>query len=238
MKTYRHVFFDLDHTLWDFKTNSRVVFEQMYHEYLLPVDPQLPVERALDRYEYWNASLWKELRDGRKTKEEVRQMRFRLLLEEALPHLNPANRSRLSEQMEVDFVRRTPRQQGLMPGAAEVVAALSEKYPLHIITNGFPESQVVKMECSGLKPFFKTVTTSEEVGAYKPAFAVFEAALQAAGASPEESILIGDGWEADVLGAAAAGMDQVFYNPERALPSTAYRPTHEVHHLRSLLDIL
>jgi putative hydrolase of the HAD superfamily len=165
-------------------------------------------------------------------------MRFRLLLEEALPHMAHADRSSLSELMEVDFIRRTPRQQGLMPGAAEVVAALSEKYPLHIITNGFPESQVVKMECSGLKPFFKTVTTSEEVGAYKPAGVVFEAALQAAGASPESSILIGDGWEADVLGAAAAGMDQVYYNPERVLPPTAYRPTHEVNHLRSLLDIL
>jgi putative hydrolase of the HAD superfamily len=238
MKTYRHVFFDLDHTLWDFKSNSRLVFEQMYREYLVPEDPQLPVERALDRYEFLNASLWKELREGRRTKEEVRQLRFRLLLEEALPHLAHGERINLSEQMEVDFVRRTPRQKGLMPGAAHVVLALSQKYPLHIITNGFPESQVVKMECSGLKPFFKTVTTPEEVGAYKPAPVVFEAALQAAGAFPESSILIGDGWEADVLGAAAAGMDQVYYNPERVLPSTSYRPTHEVHHLRSLLDIL
>jgi putative hydrolase of the HAD superfamily len=137
-----------------------------------------------------------------------------------------------------EYIEYLPKFNYLFDGAIEILDYLKPKYNLHIITNGFPESQVVKMECSGLKPFFKTVTTSEEVGAYKPAPVVFEAALQAAGASPESSILIGDGWEADVLGAAAAGMDQVYYNPERVLPSTSYRPTHEVHHLRSLLDIL
>ncbi len=229
-RRYTHLLFDLDHTLWDFEGNSRRVFRYLFEAHIAPLGAQLHPDRALDRYESINSELWNALRKGECTKEEVRRLRFERLLQEALPHVAQPERSELSTFLEVDFVQRTPRETGLMPGALKAVQWVSRRYSLHIITNGFPESQHTKVACSGLAPYFESVTTSEEVGAYKPAPEVFAAALAKAGAEPEKTLVLGDGWEADVLGAAAFGMDQVYYNPGKENVPTGHMPTAVLHH--------
>lgn len=235
---YTHLFFDLDHTLWDFESNSRAVFHELFRLRLEPYDPQMSVHRAQDRYESINADLWSDLRRGAITKADVRRLRFELLLQEVLPHVESDRRRIVSELLEVEFVQQTPQQKRLMPGAAEAVQRLHGRYSLHIITNGFPESQYTKLKYSGLEKYFDSMTTSEEVGAYKPAGAIFEAALQTAGADSTRSLVLGDGWEADILGAAAAGMDQVFYNPGRTVLPAGHRPTAVIHHWDELDRIL
>lgn len=237
-RRYTHLLFDLDHTLWDFEGNSRRVFRNLFEAHIAPLESQLDPDRALDRYESINAELWNALRRGECTKAEVRTLRFERLLKEALPHLRQEQRKELSSFLEVDFVQRTPRETGLMPGALKAIQWASSRYSLHIITNGFPESQHTKVACSGLAPYFETVTTSEEVGAYKPAPEVFAAALTKAGAEPEKTLVLGDGWEADILGAAAYGMDQVYYNPGKVNVPKGHVPTAVLHHWDELAPFL
>lgn len=237
-RRYTHLLFDLDHTLWDFEGNSRRVFRNLFEAHIAPLEAQLDPDRALDRYESINAELWNALRKGECTKAEVRTLRFERLLQEALPHVRQEQCRELSSFLEVDFVQRTPRETGLMPGALQAVQWASSHYSLHIITNGFPESQHTKVACSGLAPYFETVTTSEEVGAYKPAPEVFAAALAKAGAEPEKTLVLGDGWEADILGAAAYGMDQVYYNPGKVNVPKGHVPTAVLHHWDELAPFL
>jgi putative hydrolase of the HAD superfamily len=237
-RRYTHLLFDLDHTLWDFEGNSRRVFRNLFEAHIAPLEAQLDPDRALDRYESINAELWNALRKGECTKAEVRTLRFERLLQEALPHVRQEQRRELSSFLEVDFVQRTPRETGLMPGALQAVQWASSHYSLHIITNGFPESQHTKVACSGLAPYFETVTTSEEVGAYKPAPEVFAAALAKASAEPEKTLVLGDGWEADILGAAAYGMDQVYYNPGKVNVPKGHVPTAVLHHWDELAPFL
>lgn len=238
LRRYTHLLFDLDHTLWDFEGNSRRVFRNLFEAHIAPLEAQLDPDRALDRYESINAELWNALRRGECTKAEVRTLRFERLLNEALPHVRQEQRRELSSFLEVDFVQRTPRETGLMPGALKAIQWASSHFSLHIITNGFPESQHTKVACSGLAPYFETVTTSEEVGAYKPAPEVFAAALAKAGAEPERTLVLGDGWEADVLGAAAFGMDQVYYNPGKVTVPNGHVPTAVLHHWDELAPFL
>ena len=237
-RRYTHLLFDLDHTLWDFEGNSRRVFRNLFEAHIAPLEAQLDPDRALDRYESINAELWNALRRGECTKAEVRTLRFERLLKEALPHVRQEQRRELSSFLEVDFVQRTPRETGLMPGVLKAIQWASSHFSLHIITNGFPESQHTKVACSGLAPYFETVTTSEEVGAYKPAPEVFEAALAKAGAEPEKTLVLGDGWEADILGAAAFGIDQVYYNPGKVNIPNGHVPTAVLHHWDELAPFL
>ena len=235
---YKHIFFDLDHTLWDFVSNSRSVLEALHKEKIVPRDPLSSVETFIDTYERHNTALWESLREGKITKSDVRWQRFQRLLAAHCAHWPLADRMELAHYLEEDFVQRTPREKRLMPGAQELVSALHGKVKLHIVTNGFEESQWIKMEYSGLQPFFDTMTTSERVGAYKPHPSVFEAALLAAGTVAPESLFVGDGWEADILGAAGIGMDQVYYNPHKTMLPMGHCPTGVVHHLLELLPMV
>ena len=89
---------------------------------------------------------------------------------------------------------------------------LNLNYNLHIITNGFKEVQHGKLVNSKINTYFKTVTNSEMVGVKKPNPKIFDFALQVANANAEQSIMIGDNYEADVLGAINIGMDAIFFD--------------------------
>lgn len=228
---YQHIFFDLDHTLWDFDANAKETLLELYDTYELKrrgIDSAL---EFIDVYTEYNHKLWRDYHNGVITKEELRASRFKMafehfgLKEENIPH-----------QFEVDYVNICPTKTNLFPGAHEVLTALKAKYSLHIITNGFLESQQMKMQRTGLDQYFDEIFVSEVIGLYKPDIALFQHALRSTNAHAEISLMVGDSLEADILGARNAGIDQVFFNPYDQ--EHEHEITYEIKDLRELLHIL
>ncbi len=198
------VFFDLDHTLWDFDRNSALAFERVFSSHKISII--LP--EFLKIYEPINFDYWKLYREDRVSKQELRRGRFR---DAFVPFGIRYNEDEL-DALATSYIDELPKDNHLLEGAMEILEYLALKYRLHIITNGFAEVQSLKLENSGISHYFKTVTTSEEVGLKKPHPRVFETALSKANAHPSASIMIGDTFEADIMGAEKIGMSSLFYN--------------------------
>ena len=225
---YKHVFFDLDRTLWDFDAAAEVAFERIYEQYNLK---SLGIPSAHEFHEVYhplNEQLWVLYRADKITKEDLNRTRFLKPLEHYGIH-DVALADHLSE----DYVYWSPRIVRLVPGTMELLDYLKPKYHLHLITNGFQEVQHTKLSGSGMEPYFETLTVSEEVGVKKPNPEIFLYALNKAHATAEESLMIGDEMTVDIDGARAAGIDTVFFNPKGE--TVEGERTFEV---RSLLDIL
>lgn len=230
-KTYRHLFFDLDRTLWDFDAAAEVAFERIYEQYHLK---ELGIPNAHDFHEVYhplNEKLWELYRADQITKDDLNRTRFLKPLEHYGIH-DVALADHLSE----DYVYWSPRIVRLVPGAMELLEYLKPKYHLHLITNGFEEVQHTKLSGSGMEPYFETLTVSEEVGVKKPNPEIFLYALKKAGATAEESLMIGDEMAVDIDGARAAGMDQIFFNPSGQHDSGDR--TFEVRHLLDIKTLL
>lgn len=211
MAKYKHIFFDLDRTLWDLNTNAHEALQEVYAEIGLKDKGIDDFEGFYKAYQYHNDKLWEDYRQGRIVKERLRTLRFKLALED----FNISSNS-LAEQMGQLYVLRSPSKSKLVPHAKEVLDYLQEKkYQLHIITNGFSEVQDVKMKNSGIYSYFKRIITSEAAGVNKPDAKIFRYALKAANAGAGESLMIGDHLEVDIVGAREAGIDQVYFNPEK-----------------------
>jgi putative hydrolase of the HAD superfamily len=218
-----HIFFDLDHTIWDFDRNAEETLMELFEHYNLPSLGLQSPQNFIQTYTENNHFLWAEYHLGKITKEELRSERFKktFLQLGVQPELVP-------HEFEQDYVRISPTKTNLFEGSEKVLAYLQEKYSLHIISNGFKETTLTKMALSGLNPYFKNVIISEDVGVNKPDKAVFEYALNKAGATKEESIMIGDSLEADIRGAQNFGMRAIFFNPlNRDKPEdVAWQITH------------
>ncbi|MFC7358096.1 YjjG family noncanonical pyrimidine nucleotidase [Jejudonia soesokkakensis] len=209
----KHIFFDLDHTLWDFDRNSALAFKRVFLKHHI----ELEIEKFLEAYEPINFSYWKEFREERVTKEQLRRGR----LTDTFKMFNKEYSLEMIDVLAHSYIEELPFDNHLFSGTVEVLQYLSEKYTLHIITNGFEEVQHLKLKNSKIDHFFETVTTSEEVGVKKPNPKVFQRALEKAAALSHESVMIGDTFEADILGAEAIGMQTIFYNYRKeTLPET------------------
>lgn len=232
MKPYKHIFFDLDHTLWDFDTNSRKALELIYAEEKL-AERGIPVFGNFhNRYMPINDRYWAKYHNNIVTKEQLRIGRFRDTLKE-FGVVDDA----LAERMAQAYLDYSPRMTHLFSDAIEVLNYLQQKYKMHLITNGFAEVQWIKVENSGLKPFFEHIIISEEVGTQKPDKQIFEIAMQRAGTYCDECIMIGDNYNTDIVGARNAGMDQVYFNPKKK--NSKYQPvTFEINTLTELKAIL
>lgn len=230
MSRYQHLFFDLDHTLWDFRGNSRETLAELVDTHRL-VDRGIPdAEAFIAVYEEINHALWTQHGSGRMPKEVLRVLRFR----SALQHFGITD-GRLPGVLSEEYLDICPRKQGLMPGAAELLHGLEDRFKLHIITNGFEETQAMKLRSCGLDRHFDLVLTSERAGAAKPSTAIFDEALRRSGASAGQSLMIGDNVEADMQGARNAGWDHVHYTAETEPDLLA---TYRVAHLAELSGIL
>mgnify|MGYP006268118551 CR=1 FL=1 len=230
MKTYTHLFFDLDHTLWDFDTNARTTLAALYEEFGLQ-QWGATSEAFISTFFVVLHELWDAYNRNQITKEGLREQRF-VRIGERLTGKRPAP----MPELEAAYVRRCSRQGVLMPYTDEVLNYLRRAgYRLHILTNGFRESQRVKLESAGIAGFFETVTTSECTGEKKPHPAIFQHALQQAQATTEEVILIGDNPETDLRGAYGVKWDSVFYNPDKKVSAAPF--THEVRCLSALRGI-
>jgi putative hydrolase of the HAD superfamily len=201
----KHVFFDLDHTLWDFETNSEKAYAKCFNLYQINTDFDI----FMSKYRPINEKYWKWYREEKVTKEELKYGR----LKEVFDAVNHPVSDDLINKLAEDYLKFLPEFNQLFDGTFEVLDYLKEKYSLHIITNGFEEIQAHKMKQSGLNRYFDQLITSESVGVKKPNPKVFYYALEKANAKAQESMMIGDSLEADVLGALAIGLDAIHFEP-------------------------
>lgn len=205
---YKHLFFDLDRTLWDFETNSLDTLEEIFNEYELGRIEGCTLDSFVAKYKRHNAELWDAYRKGQLTKDVLRSERFRRTLLDF-----GVDADELARQIGYFYIQRSPEKTALFPYTIEMLKTLSELYTLHIITNGFEEVQHVKLDKSDLRRYFDHVITSEMAGVKKPEIAIFEYALVTTGAATNESLMIGDDLPVDLLGAKHAGIDQAYFNP-------------------------
>jgi putative hydrolase of the HAD superfamily len=225
----KHIFFDLDHTIWDFDKNAQETLHELYLQYKLEELGLASAEAFISTYTENNHSLWADYHVGKITRETLRAERFSRTFIQLGVHPE-----RIPQQFEDDYVRITPTKTNLFLGSEKVLAYLQKKYSLHIISNGFKESTLTKMEVSGLNPYFTNVIISEDVGINKPDKAIFEYALDKAKALKHESIMIGDSIEADIRGAQGFGMKAIYFNPlNKELPEDVQ---WQISHLEELLN--
>ncbi len=231
MKTYKHLFFDLDHTLWDFEANSRQTLQELYIKMNLAQRGVDDFDRFHKNYLVHNDKLWDRYRKGYIKVDELRWKRMWLTLLDF-----KIGNEALAREMGVLFLDSLPTRKLLFPHTVEVLEYLAgKKYALHLITNGFENTQHSKLKNSGLDKFFKEIITSEGSNSLKPQKAIFDYALQRAGANIDESIMLGDDLEVDIAGARNAGLDQVYVNHLNIAPSI--QPTYSVRSLKELEDI-
>ena len=231
MNRYQHLFFDLDHTLWDYNRNVQESLQELFDLYRLP---ELGVATINDFYNAFttvNFDLWKLFNGGEIDKENLRKERFKRIFE----HLG-ANAFSIPLDIEDEFIRRTSSKPHLFPHSTETLTYLQGKYELHIITNGFNESQAMKMSASGLTSYFDLIVTSDTMGHRKPDKRIFEYAMDKLDTDPSACLMIGDNPDSDILGAQNAGMDQVLFNPLN-IPC-ALTPTYTIASLQELREFL
>jgi putative hydrolase of the HAD superfamily len=208
MKLYKHLFFDLDHTIWDFDKNAEETLHELFITYQLKELGLHSADVFIETYTRNNHQLWADYHLGNISKQTLRETRFKkTFLDLGLsPEVIPL-------QFEDDYVSLCPTKTNLFPDARETLEYLYQKYPLHLISNGFLESTEMKIGKTDLKKYFVNIIISEVIGVNKPDKAIFEHALNLAGAEKESSVMIGDSIEADIRGALNFGMDAIYFNP-------------------------
>jgi len=229
---YKHLFFDLDHTIWDFDANARVTLQQLHIDLNLVDKGIHDFDLFYKNYLVHNEKLWERYRNGYIRQEELRIKRMWLTLLD----FKVADEE-LARQLSELFLQLLPTRTILFPDTKEVLQYLTDKgYQLHLITNGFELVQHGKLKSSGIDHFFKEVITSEGSNSLKPQKEIFDYALNRTGAIAKESLMIGDSIEVDIAGAIAAGIDQVHVNHINAKQSLI--PTYTVTELKQLKEFL
>ena len=208
MKNIRHIFFDLDNTLWDHRKNARLTLEELFVREKVKQNYHIDFEEFHKEYFTINEDLWAKIRDGKIDKEYLRKHRF---YDSFL--FFGIDDFELSQRFEHHFLDEILNYNELVPGAFELLEYLSEKkYTLHILSNGFEEVTHKKTELSGIKNYFQTITSADEIDIRKPQPEIYDYALKKSGAQKEESIMIGDDWIADVEGAKSFGLEAIFFD--------------------------
>jgi putative hydrolase of the HAD superfamily len=229
---YKDLFFDLDHTIWDFELNSKETLSDLYHTHRLLDYGIENFDQFFERYSEHNHRLWDRYTKGFIKQEELRWKRIYL----SLLDFKIANEA-LAKEMSVGYLDILPNKKNLFPYTHEILNYLIQKgYRLHLITNGFESVQLNKLKNSDLENYFIEVITSEASNSLKPHKEIFEYALQAANATIESSIMIGDNEAADIQGANNFGIDSIFVNHLQITPTVP--STYVITHLKELENIL
>lgn len=209
MQNIQHIFFDLDHTLWDFEKNSDLTFQKIFKLNDLSVD----LHSFLEVYRPLNLKFWKLYREEKVTKSELRYGRLKNTFDAIDFPISDTLIYLIADQ----YIEHLADFNHLFDGAIEILDYLNQKYTLHIITNGFEEIQTKKMINSKIYHYFEKVITSESVGVKKPNPKVFKHALEIANANIDQAIMIGDSIEADINGALGVGMKAIHCNFDTSL---------------------
>lgn len=231
MKSYTTLFFDLDDTLWDTAANSKESMSEIYEEYNFgQYYPSF--QDFYTVYLKHNNHLWDQYNKGLIKKLDIMTYRFQTLFEK-YRHLSEKE----SRQINDAFMKNTAMKKKTVEGAVELLDNLRSKYQLHIISNGFTEVQYTKLEQSGLVDYFDEVILSDVIGINKPSPQIFTYALEKTNAEKETSLMIGDTYDTDIIGAQNSEIDQVWFNPNGLNPENI-KPTYEIKNLFELNDIL
>lgn len=227
----KHIFFDLDRTLWDFEKNSHETLLEICDKYNLKDLGVINYPEFIKKYKVINEMLWDLYRVDKITQKDLRRERF----QKTLATYNIFD-SKLSEKIGEDYIQICPRKTKLYPFTIDILDYLKTKYQLHIITNGFHKTQHIKLKYSNLTAYFNQIITSEKVGVKKPNPKIFKFALDKAECSPKESVYIGDDLVVDILGCQNCGIDGVFFNPEKIKHSENLK--YEIECLSEIMQIL
>jgi len=228
---YKDLFFDLDHTIWDFELNSKETLWDLHLKYELEAKGINNFDEFYSIYSVHNHKLWDRYTKGFIKQEELRWKRIYL----SLLDYKIADEA-LSKEMSVDYLTILPDKKNLFPYTIEILEYLKSKdYSMHLITNGFESVQFKKIKNSNLADYFTEVITSEVSNSLKPNKEIFEYALKVSNANVETSIMIGDNEDADIQGAINAGMDSIFVNHLQIQPTVP--ATHTITHLKELENI-
>jgi len=204
IKGITDVFFDLDHTLWDFDKNSALTFDKIFKINEIDID----LNDFLFHYKEINFQYWKLYRDAKIDKDVLRFGR----LNDTFTALNYNIEKEIIQILSIDYITYLTDNNYLYDDAITILEYLHKNYNLHILSNGFEEVQSKKLTKSNILHYFKTVTNGEDVGVKKPNPKIFHYAIEKANTSISKSIMIGDGYEADILGALGVGMDVIFFD--------------------------
>jgi putative hydrolase of the HAD superfamily len=228
---YKDLFFDLDHTLWDFETNSRETIQELYTTHRLAELGIVDFDGFYNTYSAHNHRLWDRYTKGFIKQEELRWKRVYL----SLLDFKVANEP-LAREMSQAYLEILPNKKHLFPYTIEILEYLKQKdYKMHLITNGFETVQFKKIKNSGIADYFIEVITSEASNSLKPHKDIFEYALKNANATVEKSIMIGDNESADIQGGINIGMDTIFVNHIQVEPTVP--ATYTITHLKELETI-
>ncbi|TAF34139.1 MAG: noncanonical pyrimidine nucleotidase, YjjG family [Cytophagales bacterium] len=234
LKPCKHIFWDLDHTLWDFEKNAALTLQELFVKYNLQTILKVSSEEFCKVFARSNQELWQLYNSSKINKHELRKMRFPRLFKRlgASESLVPAN-------MEDDYQNTCRQQPHLMPHAREVLETLQDrKYTMHIISNGFQDAQAEKLRYANIEQFFDVLVTSESCSYRKPQRGIFLHTFQKCRTHAQEGIMIGDNLSTDIAGALAVQMRNVWYNPHAEKNTTDIKPTHQIGCLLELLSIL
>lgn len=208
MENIKHIFFDLDNTLWDYRRNAKITLVKLYEEFQIKDTYGYSFEEFYPHYYESNEQLWADYRDGKLTKEQLRARRF----PEAFANMGIPTAD-FAMEYEQRFVDEVTTSNYVVEGTEEILKYLHGKYQLHILSNGFEEVTHQKINGCLIKDFMETITTAEEAGAPKPDAKAFLTAIGKSDARIENSVYIGDDWIADMVGAHRLGMQAIFFNP-------------------------
>jgi YjjG family noncanonical pyrimidine nucleotidase len=228
MKKYKCVFFDLDHTLWDYETNSEEALHELFHKYKLG---PAPFKEFFSSFVTINTAIWNDYDRGLIGRDVIRNERFDRIFKSIV-----IDDYELSLEFSAEYIMLSPKKSNLVPHAKDVLDYLLPQYSLYIITNGFEEIQSTKLASSGIAEYFKAVVTSARAGCKKPEKGIFDFALRENGFDCGESIMIGDNLLTDIAGGRNACIDTVYFNPYK-LPHKD-DVTYEISSLKELLTIL
>lgn len=231
MGSYKCIFFDLDHTLWDYETNSCDTLQELFHHYGLESCGVNDCNSFQQQFRKINIELWDLYDHGLITGDVIRNERFKRIL----AHFN-VHDERLCSDLSADYLNNCPKKGNLIPHTIETLEYLSENYQLAVITNGFEEIQQVKLAAGKLNHFFAHIITSQKAGHRKPSRKIFDYALQVSNVRNYEAIMVGDNLITDIRGAQNAFIDPVFFNPEKIVHDVSVK--HEISTLAELQNIL
>ncbi|WP_396632112.1 YjjG family noncanonical pyrimidine nucleotidase [Maribacter sp. R86514] len=221
------IFFDLDHTLWDFDQNSALTFKKIFNEQKVEVD----LEAFLEVYVPANLKFWRLFREDKITKSELRYQRLKSVFDT----MGYPATDDLIHMLSEEYINHLSSFNTLFPNAIEVLEYLKPKYKLHIITNGFQEVQEKKLRNAGIHGYFDQIIDSEMAGAKKPNPVIFNLALDKAGVLPEKSLMIGDSLEADIMGAKSLGFYTLHFNAHKEESHNIAPIIYDLQEIKSLL---